>query len=258
MSSLLSKFNDNYVINLDDVYEIALNYIKVNHLELFLNDIDFDDNREELAFYNPKECNIILNNKKTWETCYKWTDKFMELYHVDNKYYSYILNFYYLYVLFHEMTHANQKMNHDQLTSKTSNVYLFLYELCEKLHLDSQEFYDNNHDLFPMEIEANNNGLLKAYNIISHTKLPKKESRILYLQYIKSLLTNYEKENKYHILTPLDKLYKEENRINMKMINELFDKANLTLIERLNLGLNITPKEYNHLQKEKLRILIKR
>ena len=103
------------------------------------------------------------------------------------------------------------------LTCSTPNVYLFLYELCEKLERENQSFYDKNHDLFPMEIEANNNGLLKSYYLLSHTNLPKREKRILYLQYIISLLSNYEKTSNNFISTPLDKLYKEETRINIKI-----------------------------------------
>ena len=258
MITLLNKFDDNYIIHEDDVYEIALYYIKTNNLELFLNDINFNNESNDLATYTPNDNNIVLNNERIWKTCYKWADKLKEKYHIDDRYYSYILNFYYMYVLFHEMTHANQKKNHDMLTTKTPGVYLFLYELCEKLHHDSQAFYDKNHDLFPMEIEANNNGLLKAYSLISHTKLPKKEAKVFYLQYLQSLLSNYKKINKYRILTPFDKLYEEENRINRDLMYKLFDDANLSKIDRLNLGLDITPNEYNNLQKEKLRILIKR
>lgn len=258
MIELLNKFDNNYVISKDDVYEIALNYINVNHLELFLNDIKFDNLSSDLAAYNPKANNIVINNWKAWETCYKWADKLTEKYHIDNRYYSYVLNFYYLYILFHEMTHANQKKKHDMLTTKTPGVYLFLYELCEKLYLDSKSFYEKNHDLFPMEIEANNNGLLKSYNLINNTKLPKKEKRILYLQYIQSLLSNYEIINSDEIITPFNKLYKEESRINIDIMNMLYSGVNLNMIERLNLGLDISLSEYNHLQKEKLRILIKR
>ena len=258
MITLLNKFDENYLIHEEDVLKITMHFIKDNNLELFLNDLVFDDSVDVLAAYNVNKNNIVVNNEKVWKACYKWADKFKDKYKIDNKYYSYILNFYYLYILFHELTHAMQKKNHDMLTSKTSSVYLFLYELCDKLHVNNQAFYDKNHNLFPMEIDANNNGLLRAYNLMTYTKLPRKEAKLLYLQYINSLLSNYEKVNKYRILTPLDKLYKEDENINIDLIYQLFDDNNLSKIERLNLGLDITPFEYNNLQKGKLRILIKR
>ena len=258
MITLLNKFDDNYIIHEDDVLEIAFHYIKEYNLELFLNDVTFDNSKDEMAYYNVNRNIITINNEKTWKTCYKWADMFKEKYHIDDKYYSYILNFYYLYVLFHEFTHVMQKKNHDMLTSKTPTIYLFLYELCEKLHLDSQAFYDKNHDLFPMEIEANNNGLLKAHNLLSYTKLPNKETKLLYLQYLNSCLTNYNKINKYRISTPFDELYRREDRINMDIFNRLLNESKLNTKERLNLGLDITPSEYNHLQRERVRILIKR
>ena len=122
----------------------------------------------------------------------------------------------------------------------------------------NKDLYTRCHDLFPMEIEANNTGLLQSYNLMSHTKLPNREKKIMHLQYVDSLLSNYEKINKYRIKSPFNKLYNEDNRINMNLFNQLLNEVNLSKLERLNLGIDITPHEYNGLQREKIRLLIKR
>ena len=109
-----------------------------------------------------------------------------------------------------------------------------------------------------MEIEANNTGLPQSYNLMSHTKLPNREKKIMHLQYVDSLLSNYEKINKYRIKSPFNKLYNEDNKININLFNQLLNEVNLSKLERLNLGIDITPHEYNGLQREKIRLLIKR
>ena len=44
----------------------------------------------------------------------------------------------------------------------------------------------------------------------------------------------------------------------MNLFNQLLNEVNLSKLERLNLGIDITPHEYNSLQREKIRLLIKR
>ena len=258
MITLLNKFDDNYIIHEEDILDIISQYIKAYDLEQFIKDVNFDNNLSVLASYNCSNLTININMKRLWETCYKWSNKLQSLYKIDNSNYSYLLNYYCLYILFHEITHANQKKQHDLLIKNTDSMYIFLYELNEKLQLENKDLYNKHHDLFPMEIEANNTGLLNSYNLMSHTKLPSKEKRILHLQYVRSLLSNYEKINKFHINTPFNKLASIDKRINLDLYNELLNESRLNKIERLNLGLDITPHEYNSLQREKIRLLIKR
>ena len=256
--TLLERVNNRELLEKEDILKLVANYIHKNGLELFITDFKFDDNHEEIATYNSTNCFITFNNIKAWEECHKHINKFKELYQISDKYDSYLLNFFYLYFVFHELIHADQKKNHDLLSSKMNHVYLFLYELCDKLYCDDKSFYEDNHDLFPMEINANNNGLLYASNIINHSNIPRRESNILRLQYNRSLLSNYNKVNKYRVISPFEKLYNKNKRININLLNELLNEKDLTKIERVNLGLDITSKEYDYLQKEKVRLLIKR
>ena len=75
-----------------------------------------------------------------------------------------------------------QKKKHDALSLTTNKVYVFLYELNDDLMNRNKDLYTRCHDLFPMEIEANNTGLLQSYNLMSHTKLPNREKKIMHLQ----------------------------------------------------------------------------
>ena len=232
MITLLNKFDDHYVIEEVDILEIVKHYINENNLEMYLKDANFDNSIPDIAKYNPITSIISINMDKLTEVCNMWSNKLQKTYHIDDNNYSYLLNYYLLYSLFHELN--------DELIAKNYNLY------------------NNFHDLFPMEIEANNMGLLYSYNLMSHTKLPNREKRIMHLQYINSLLSNYDKINKYHISTPFNKLCLQDSKINTSLFNELLNKSKLNKIERLNLGIDITPHEYNSLQRERIRLLIKR
>ena len=253
MITLLNKFDDGYIICEKDVLEIVSHYIKEDNLEEFIRDVSFDNNYGCMGAYNPINNKIVLNSDDILKFCYSLWNKLMKLYNIDEKYSSYFINFYYLYVLFHEVEHAKQNKKYKSLNDK-SILYAFLYELCSRLEGNNQ-FYDKNHDLFPMEIEANNNGLLKSYNLLSYTKLPGRETRILYLQYLFSLLSNYERINKYRVLTPIEKLYENVKTLDIDLIFNLLDESKLSKIERFNLGVCVTPKEFDGIDYEKKKIL---
>ena len=137
-------------------------------------------------------------------------------------------------------------------------VFQYLYELCTTLQNNDRVLYNKNHSLFPLEIDANNNGYLNAYNLLSYTKLPGRETKILYLQYLFSLLNNYQKINNFRILTPIERLAKENSSIDIDTIFKLLDETRLNKIERLNLGICITPREFNSINFEKVKILCRK
>ena len=258
MITLLNKFDDHYVMKENDILETVYHYIVENGLELFIRDVTFNDKLDTIAKYSDSKNIIEINMNRLMEVCNMWATKLQKTFHIDNNNYSYLLNYYILFSLFHEITHAMQKKKHDALSLTTNKVYVFLYELNDDLMNRNKDLYTRCHDLFPMEIEANNTGLLQSYNLMSHTKLPNREKKIMHLQYVDSLLSNYEKINKYRIKSPFNKLYNEDNKININLFNQLLNEVNLSKLERLNLGIDITPHEYNGLQREKIRLLIKR
>ncbi len=256
MISLLNKFDDNYMIKEEDVAGIIKSYIQENGLETYYCGVIFDDNSKDLGKYNIKNNTIILNDKRIIKFCYKIADKLTTLYHVDEKYYTYFFNFSYLYILYHELMHVMQKARYEKNVDNKDDVYVYLYELCMRLHHSNLVFYRQNHDIFPMEIEANNLGFLKSYQLLSYTKLPTRESRIMYLQYLSSSLLYYRKVDN-RIITPLDKLVLENDSIDVEKMFWLLANTKLSRNERLNLGLDITTKEYDSLINEKNKILAK-
>ena len=256
MISLLNKFDDKYIIKEDDVFEIVSFFLKSNDLSNFLKDINFDDHANYLAYYDTSNNSILLNNEKIWKYSIKNADKLKLDYHISDEYYSYFLNFYYISVLFHELTHAIQNKKYDK--AKQNSLYAYIYELCRLLQYSDLSFYNKNHDLLPLEIEANNNGYLKAYQLMTYTKLPGKEASLMHLEYLKSLLSNYRRLNNYKVLAPMDKLHVKNPVIDIEEIYNLMDNERLSKIERLNYGLDITPKEYDSIDKEKQKRLLRR
>ena len=254
MISLLNKFDDNYVINEEkDILDIVSFYLKSNDLSDYLKDTFIDNKSSHVAYYDTKEKTIVLNSDKILEYCYKKANKTQLDYHVNDKYYTYYLNFYYISVLFHELTHAMQKMYYEK--SNKESLYAYLYDLCRLLKFTNLAFYDKNHDLLPMEIDAANNGLLKAYQLMTYTKLPGKEVQVMHLEYLSSLLNNYRRVNDYKVLAPLDKLHVKNPIIDIEEIYKLMDNEKVSKIQRMNFGLDITPKEYDSIDKERQKIL---
>lgn len=256
MITLLNKFDDKYIIKEEDVLEIVSFYLKSNSLTDYLKDIKFDNQSINLAFYNLENNSIVLNSERIWKYCYKKADKIKQEFHISNEYYTYFLNFYYMEVLFHELTHANQKHNYEH--AKKDSLYVYLYDLCRLLEYSDYAFYNQNHNLLPTEIEANNNGFLKSYQLMTYTKLPGKETMLMHLEYLRSLLANYRKINNFKVLAPLDKLHVKNPIVDIEEIYKLMDKEKISKIERLNYGLDISPKEFDSIEKEKQKILLRR
>ena len=256
MNDLLDKFNNQYVLGKSDILNIISSYIKEKGLSLYLNDVIFSTNIDHLGHYNMLSNKITLNTNRIIKFCYRMCDSLSALYKIDDHLYTHFLNFFYLYAVFHELCHVDQKARYAKFMNQ-ENIYFYIEDLCIKLHNRDINFYNNNHDLFPSEVEANNMGFRYAYNMMSHTKLPNREKRIMYLQYLNSMLINYQKLNKSCILSPIEKLSQKRNDININIINTLIKNSKLSKDERINLGLTITPREYNGLFKEEIKVFLK-
>ena len=254
MITLLNKFDDGYIIQRKDVLEIIGHYISEDNLGKYIKDVSFDNNIEGSATYNPITGRMSFNEEKVLKYCNEKFSDVFEIFKVSDTYESYFINFYYLYTLFHEIEHAKQEKEYDNTNNK---LYRYLYELCHNLLFYDHSLYEKRHSLFPIEIEAHNNGFLKAYQLLSYTKLPKRETQIMYLRYLYSLLCNYEKINCFRVLTPIDKLSMESKQVDIKRIFKLVDESRLSKIERFNLGVCVTPRELNSIKKEKDKIIFK-
>ena len=256
MNNLLNKINDQYVIEKNDILDLALLYVRKNNIEQFLSDVIFTSKANVMAHYNNSTKEIVLNDDRIIKTCYKLTDRLQKIYHIQDDHYNYFLNYYYLFTLYHELMHVSQRARFEQSTNQ-NNIYNYLYAMCIVLHSSNIFFYKHNHDIFPMEIEANNNGYLNAYNLIKNTQLLPKEKNILYLQYLFSLSLNYKKRNKRKIISPIELLNMENEFVDINSINVLVGECNLSRLRRMTLGLFITPSEYEMMKDEKYKCLVK-
>ena len=256
MIDVINKMNDHHIIEKDDILKIIADYISKNNLEKYLCDVVFSSETNHLAHYNISTNKVVLNDDRIINSCYKLFDGLQKIYQINEDNYAYFINFYYLYIIYHELTHVSQKAQYEKYCNKY-NVFNYLYELCIVLREDEINFYKENHDIFPMEIEANNNGYLKAYQLMNYTNVPIKEIKIMYLQYLFSLLYNYKKIDAQKLQNPIELLSNENKLVSLRTIKNLLKKDELSKIERLNLGLPITLSEYKSIENKKYLNLIK-
>ena len=258
MITLLNKFDDQYKIKEKDILDIAWSIIKENKLEEYLTDIRFNPDSPHIGDYSEKKKIITLNDQRIYTTVNELYKRLLIKHQIDDIYYTYFWNFYYLFIIFHEVEHVNQRAIYE--SGDGNKLSDLLYEKSISIKNKDNNLYKENHDLFPVEIEANNIGYLNAYKLMSHTKLPKREQRIMHLEYLKALLHNYQKTNK-RIITPMDKFSMLTSEININEINELLNNTRLSKIERMNHGLDINPSEYDSILKlrvsESLKVLKK-
>ncbi len=254
MITLLNKFDDKYIISEKDILGIVLSYIELNGLDNYFKDIVFSSNSKFMGYYNTKTNEVVLNDDKIMKFCYRLYDRLVKTCKVDEEYYTYFINFYYLYIIYHELTHVSQKAKYEKEINDNS-LFNYLYEVCFKIREENNSLYGKYHNLFPMEIDANNNGFLTAYNLMQYTKLPGKECKIMHSQYLNSTSLNYEKVSDNRILTPIEKLAMETKCIDLDKVYELLENEKLSKLTRLNLGLPITEKEYDNIEKEKVKLL---
>ena len=255
MITLLNKFDDNYVIREKDILDVVTAYTRENNIGDYLTKTSFSSTSKHLGYYDANSNQMILNSKRIIKLAYSLFEKLKEKYPINENYSTYFINYFYLYILYHDLTHVKQRIKYE--ANNKDSLYNYLYELCTDLHQKDFVYYKQNQESLSMEIEANNSALLRAYNMMSYTKLPRNECQIMRLEYLLSVLANYERVNNYYIMTPIEKLNKEDSKFDLDRIYELLDKTRLSKIERLNLGLNITPREYDSIEKEKNKILTK-
>ena len=254
MITLLNKFDDNYVLEKKDIYDIADKYIRENNVEKYLKDIIFTTDENVLAHYNISKNEIVINNEIVVKKCHKLCDEVERIYELNKDYLTYFLNFFYLYIIYHELMHVSQKAKFE---NEDNELFNYLYVLSEILHRNNNNFYCDNHDIFPLEIEANNIGFLTAYNLMSYTKLPTKETKVMYLQYLFSLISNYKKISNDKVISPIELLKNEKAIVDVNLINELSNKLKLSKISKMNFGLPITSREFNSVDNEKYKVLYK-
>ena len=252
MITLLNKFDDNYVIGkINDICDIVSPYIRQYNLGGYLKDISFNPESKYLAYYNIRTNRLFFNDEKIIRTGYRLFDQLRRKYQISEKYYTYFLNYFYLYIIYHELTHVYQKARDE---STLNELYLYLYELCDQLRKESVHFYNKFHDLFPMEREAINNGALVAYNLMKYTKLPGYECKVMRLKYFKIITADYELVNQSQVISPIETLLNKYPE-RLEKINELSKTAKLSKEMKFNFGLPVSTQELKNVNFTKKKIL---
>ncbi len=151
--------------------------------------------------------------------------------------------FAYLSIILHEFTHAKQYAIIDQGTKyEVGNIYRYSDYF---LHKD-YNLYLLNHDTIPYERFAN---LRSDYLTIEALKRVYNIKELWHFQYIflKELLYDYNKKELYP-LKKFNDLVESNSLDNFSSLIPDIDIREDNLYERLNIGLPITEKEFNHLK----------
>lgn len=258
MITLLNRFDDGYIMKEEDIRQIINEYKKNYGLEEYVRDVSFKPHSKYPAFYNTKDRIISFDDKRCIRAAYKYFDELYNNYPIDEDNYTYYINNYFLYIIYHELTHA-EDLKRYEINYRSNDVFCELYDACNNIRKDDYRFYEKKHNYFPMEINAIHNGLLSAYKIMQHTKLPTRECRVLYAEYLSMLYYYYNKDDEEIITSPVETLARMSKLIDFDRVNDMLNNSSLSKMERINLGLPITLKEYSSLinKEEKVKSLIK-
>ena len=131
---------------INELYDIALEYVKKHNLNNYL---------KEIRFVNEK--NTILN--KNYIAFYNFEDKFIE-FNLDriNKDELYALNSKIL--IYHELTHVKQNKIRIEENSPEKKLYEYDFNLVE----NDYTYYMKNHDKFVIEYNARIESYINAMN----------------------------------------------------------------------------------------------
>ena len=246
MDKIINIIDSGNIIETDDILRIVSLYIKYYNLDKYVKDVYFDSENIYPAHYIIKDNIIVFNDKKIIESAYKLYDLVYNVYEIDENSFKYILDFYYLYVIYHELEHAKQKMIYE---TSDNELFSYLYEIRERLHL-KKDFYDQYHDLFPMERQAINSGNMKAYQLICHSNLSKRECNVLYLLYLIRRAYNYHYRKDVNVISPINQLF-ELAQGDINILNNLIMNSKLSIDDKIDFGLDIDYSKYKNLCKEK-------
>lgn len=139
-----------------------------------------------------------------------------------------------LFILFHEITHAEQhKISLENNNNKLKNIFIRNFSFID----ENYKLYNNYYKLFPIEHHANSKSSMLLMDYLDYTEQEKTKKIVLYL------LSNY--LNKKTLFSPIEMLYYnlefDFTEDDIKLYNKLSN------IDKLMLGLPIDIELYNEL-----------
>lgn len=249
-------YKSSTIIVLDNIMDLLEkldfdNYTNNPTYKSLIKDIEDGRFNNTHGLYSPDE-NIIFyfynNIKKHSE---EGTELVQKEYSIDGSYYD-IMNFFNFTCIIHELAHLRQNTI---LNNSRSSIEKKLFKLFINFNRSSN-IYQNNYNVLPTEVNAENVAYINTYNIFS--KLPDNffslSDRISYgLITLKRLLyANYQLYGKEDLVYgPTEIIANSLNNEILKPFNLDIDKYinlindnNLTLYKKLMLGLPIDVSEY--------------
>ena len=122
MDKLIEKINSNYVITIDDMRNIAEEYVLKHHQEEYFNGVISNPKSRYAACYDYRTNNIVLNDEKIVQNGYRLFDENQKEYHISGRNFTYYLNYYNIYVIYHELIHLSQQAQFEKMRSNNPTV----------------------------------------------------------------------------------------------------------------------------------------
>lgn len=200
------SFYDNQVLPISFINNFISEYIEKNNLNKSLNKIKYVNNNEIgvgcSAGYDVNSKILLIDYEQIIQIC-------LELYGMDSKNISIpIINLFILDTLYHELVHIKQFDVIYKRSSINEEVDKFLYKLYTYLCKDeAKEIYDNNHDIFLLEHNANLTAGILTDNFVTNAIFEEKGIKLsniyeLFYYYVnKSYGKNLIPLNEYNLLT---------------------------------------------------------
>lgn len=251
---VLSRNIKNKKLSKDDIRRICYIIIKNMKYEKMIRRIIFEkrnDNTNDVASFDGEDLIFYVDNGNDFasKNYQKLKDEAISLNGGAISYY----NFEVLNTIFHEFAHVRQ----DYLVCRRiNNKETEIYSICYKILESVKGFYKENYEIIITEINAFNDGMIKAFNIYKSAPqdiIDRNDKEIYAKIAFTEILRNYNvchdkiySTSEVLIETLKYYNYNEIEKI-IKRLSEIIYHNNFSLYDRLKLGFPITEKEYRHL-----------
>jgi len=241
METIINKINKNELIDQEDFRSLALSFCDKKGFPYLLKDISFDDDFHDIAAYKPRSRILVFNFDKVKELAIKTSKSLQQIYGIPDESINHFFNFNLLYVIYHELRHIEQDYDRD-CNVNNNPAFTYLYDISIVAGRD-HSIYTKFHDLFPIEIDANNYGFIYSYMTLLNTDISPREKKILLLQVYNSILLRYKIENK-KLISPIELFNDNVGLISLEHLFDLIKKSKIDSFDKLVHGLPVS--KYDH------------
>ncbi len=252
METIVKKINKNEIIDQEDFRNLALFFCEDKGFPYLLKDVSFDDTFYDIAAYRPRSRVLVFNFDKVEDLAIKSTKSLQDIYDIPDESLNPFLNFNLLYVIYHELRHIEQDYDRD-CNVNNNPAFSYLYDISTIAGRD-QAIYTKFHDLFPIEIDANNYGFIYSYLMLLKSDISLRQKKIFLLQVYNSILHQYKLENK-KLVSPIEMFSEKVGCINLEYLFRLIKKSKIDSCDKLIHGLPVSKYEHYKLYVKKNKTL---